>query len=494
MTTSAPSPGAFSIIRTFAPGTQSSLRCSLTDAMRSSEFDVRPTRKAKSMNFKTAAADFRCLRWWRRRSSSPANSVSPIVTTSSTARRPRNDDSPCSRWRMCTGHLEQPELRVGDPHERLDLGRLADVRVGEQLERAVVDRVEAAGAVRDRLAEPQPHQQAQQRGAERRGRASAGSARRPGRTRAGSASRRPRRTRRRARARACARARRRGAARRRRGARSSRSRRPSPAGSPRRCRAAAPVLGEADDERTAGAGDVRRRVGRAVVDDEHVGLGQLGAGVGEHVGERLLLVPGGDEDERVGHAPLLRGPHLGARPPPPPAAPGGAERLACGCSWTTSTGVGLCRLRRSPTRSSSGRRARWAWPTMTRSQLPAARLAQQGAPGRAVADQLRHRDLLGDEPCGLLDVALSPLDQLLLELGAADREDAGSGADHRRGARCAAEEAEPAVARLDELHRARQRGAGGWAVIDPNENSVEHPWRTPSLLSALMSLAESLAR
>ena len=33
MTTSAPSPGAFSIIRTFAPGTQSSLRCSLTDAM-----------------------------------------------------------------------------------------------------------------------------------------------------------------------------------------------------------------------------------------------------------------------------------------------------------------------------------------------------------------------------------------------------------------------------------------------------------------------------
>ena len=31
--------------------------------------------------------------------SSPANSVRPIVTTSSTARRPRNDDSPCSRWR-----------------------------------------------------------------------------------------------------------------------------------------------------------------------------------------------------------------------------------------------------------------------------------------------------------------------------------------------------------------------------------------------------------
>ena len=63
------------------------------------------------------------------------------------------------------GHLEQPQLRVRDAHQRLDLGGFADIGVGEQLERAVVDGVEAAGAVGDRLPEPQSHQQAQQRGA-----------------------------------------------------------------------------------------------------------------------------------------------------------------------------------------------------------------------------------------------------------------------------------------------------------------------------------------
>ena len=63
-------------------------------------------------------------------------------------------------------HLEQPQLGVGDPHQRLDLGRLAHVRVAEQAERALVDGVHAARAVGDRLPEPQPHQQPQQRGAE----------------------------------------------------------------------------------------------------------------------------------------------------------------------------------------------------------------------------------------------------------------------------------------------------------------------------------------
>ena len=63
-------------------------------------------------------------------------------------------------------HLDQPELGVGDADERLDLRRLAHVVVGEQRERVAVDRVQPARAVGDRLAEPQAHEQPQQRRAD----------------------------------------------------------------------------------------------------------------------------------------------------------------------------------------------------------------------------------------------------------------------------------------------------------------------------------------
>ena len=45
--------------------------------------------------------------------------------------------------------------------------------------------------------------------------------------------------------------------------------------------------------------DGRRPVGRAVVDDEHVRVGQLGVQFVEDVGQVVLLVPRGNEDDRV---------------------------------------------------------------------------------------------------------------------------------------------------------------------------------------------------
>ena len=47
-------------------------------------------------------------------------------------------------------------------------------------------------------------------------------------------------------------------------------------------------------------------VGRAVVHDEDVDVGQLAAQVAEHGRQVLLLVPGGHEDDGVAHAPRLR--------------------------------------------------------------------------------------------------------------------------------------------------------------------------------------------
>ena len=74
-------------------------------------------------------------------------------------------------------------------------------------------------------------------------------------------------------------------------------------------RSQAAVLREGHDVRAVVARDLRGRVGRAVVDHEHVGVGQLGARVLEHGRQRRLLVPGGDEDQRPGHRgePTLRG-------------------------------------------------------------------------------------------------------------------------------------------------------------------------------------------
>ena len=64
--------------------------------------------------------------------------------------------------------------------------------------------------------------------------------------------------------------------------------------------AQAAVLAERDDDRAGLARDRGGGVGRAVVDHEHVGVGQHRRELGEHGGQVLLLVPGRDEDDRVG--------------------------------------------------------------------------------------------------------------------------------------------------------------------------------------------------
>jgi hypothetical protein len=64
-------------------------------------------------------------------------------------------------------------------------------------------------------------------------------------------------------------------------------------------RAQAAVLAEREHLGAVLARDRGRVVGRAVVDHEHVGARNLAAELVEHGREVLLLVPGGDEDERV---------------------------------------------------------------------------------------------------------------------------------------------------------------------------------------------------
>ena len=68
----------------------------------------------------------------------------------------------------------------------------------------------------------------------------------------------------------------------------------------------AAVLLERDHGGAVLAGHVRSAVRRSVVDDEHVGLGKLLVQLVENGGEVVLLVPGGDEDERVGHGERVR--------------------------------------------------------------------------------------------------------------------------------------------------------------------------------------------
>ena len=74
------------------------------------------------------------------------------------------------------------------------------------------------------------------------------------------------------------------------------------------------VEGQRGDQRAGLARPRRGRVGRAVVDDEHVGPGQALAHVGDHLRDRGLLVPGRDEDQRP-HP--RRFSHAGRRPPRP---------------------------------------------------------------------------------------------------------------------------------------------------------------------------------
>ena len=61
------------------------------------------------------------------------------------------------------------------------------------------------------------------------------------------------------------------------------------------------VLTEREHLGSVGLRDGCRAVRRAVVDDEHCALGKAGVQLVEHRREVRLFVPGGDEDERVGH-------------------------------------------------------------------------------------------------------------------------------------------------------------------------------------------------
>ena len=61
----------------------------------------------------------------------------------------------------------------------------------------------------------------------------------------------------------------------------------------------AAVLAEREHFGASGTSEGRGLVGRAVVDDEHVRRGQLAAQLVQDVRQIALLVPGGDEDERV---------------------------------------------------------------------------------------------------------------------------------------------------------------------------------------------------
>src|SRR4029079_18739762 len=47
-------------------------------------------------------------------------------------------------------HLDEAQLGVGDPHQRFDLGRFAQVIVGQELERGAVDRIPAPRVVGSR--------------------------------------------------------------------------------------------------------------------------------------------------------------------------------------------------------------------------------------------------------------------------------------------------------------------------------------------------------
>ncbi len=61
------------------------------------------------------------------------------------------------------------------------------------------------------------------------------------------------------------------------------------------------VLAEREHLGAVGGGDGRRSVRRAVVDDEDGAVRKLGVQLVEDGRKVCLLVPGGDEDQRVGH-------------------------------------------------------------------------------------------------------------------------------------------------------------------------------------------------
>jgi len=77
-------------------------------------------------------------------------------------------------------------------------------------------------------------------------------------------------------------------------------------------------------------------------------------------------------------------------------------------------------------------------------------------------------------PRGLLDVPLRPVEQLPLELLATDRQYRRARRGDRGRERSAAQEAEAAVPRLHHVDRPGERLPRGPAVVDSNEDPVEH--------------------
>jgi hypothetical protein len=109
-------------------------------------------------------------------------------------------------------------------------------------------------------------------------------------------------------------------------------------------------------------------------------------------------------------------------------------------------------------------------------EIPAAGagLLEKRGSGPAARHELRYRDVLGHEPSGVLDISLRPPHQVLVELLPTHRERQRARARDRRSRGHAAEESQPSVAGLDQLDRSCQRFPGGLAVIDSDEDAVEH--------------------
>jgi len=109
-------------------------------------------------------------------------------------------------------------------------------------------------------------------------------------------------------------------------------------------------------------------------------------------------------------------------------------------------------------------------------EIPAAGagLAEKRSSGGAAGEELRHRDVLGNQVDGSLQIALGPLERLPLQLAAAHRKNDGTPCGERRRRGSAAQQAQTPMPRLNELDRPRKCLLGRGAVVDANQDPVEH--------------------
>ena len=239
----------------------------------------------------------------RRRRSQPKNSrVATTVRTSLTAFEPRSFDSPPARSRMFTGTSSTVSPASASRISPSTSGSAARVRLGEERERHRVRGVHAAGGVAEPAAEADAHRAAQQSDAEaarRRGLVAVGGvavARDEARADGDVALPLPHELEEAAQLRGRVLAVGVDAA----AVRIAALGRGAVAGGDAGPQAA--VLAEGEDVGAVGSRDGDRSVGRAVVDDEEIRFGKLLGELRQDRAEVVLLVPGGDEDERVGHA------------------------------------------------------------------------------------------------------------------------------------------------------------------------------------------------